>query len=157
MVLVEVGARARIRSRSPTASWVRRKNGWTVSMAQTGTGSGTSTDTIEAIADGTINGHRAVRVSGAGRVALANSDDPLTAGTVIGVSLTAAFDGETVTVQIIGEINEPTFNFTPGPVYFTATGALTQTLPASGYLQQIAVALDTTEISVQIGPPIVIN
>jgi hypothetical protein len=122
-----------------------------------GTGSGTSTDTIEAIADGTINGHRAVRVSGAGRVALANSDDPLTAGTVIGVSLTAAFDGETVTVQIIGEINEPTFNFTPGPVYFTATGALTQTLPASGYLQQIAVALDTTEISVQIGPPIVIN
>jgi hypothetical protein len=128
---------------------------WLASLQ--GSGSGSSSTTIEAIADGTVNGHRAVRVTGSGRVALADSSDPATAGTVIGISLTAAFDGQPVTVQVIGEIIEPTFNFTPGPVYFNAIGALTQTIPASGYVQPIAVALDTTEISVQIGPPIVIN
>jgi hypothetical protein len=130
---------------------------WLISLhGVDGTGSG-GTSSIEAIADGTVNGHRAVRVSGLGKVALANSGDPATAGTVIGISLTAALNGNSVTVQVIGEIDEPTFNFTPGPVYFTAIGALTQTVPTSGYVQQIAVALDTTKISVQIGPPIVLN
>jgi hypothetical protein len=120
-------------------------------------GSGTGSTSIEAIADGVVNGHRAVRVTGSDKVALANSSDIATVGTVIGISTTAALDGDTVTIQVIGEIDEPTFNFTPGPVYFTATGALTQTVPSSGYVQQVAVALDTTKIAVQLGIPIVLG
>jgi hypothetical protein len=122
-----------------------------------GTGTGSASTTIEAVADGTVHGHRAVIGTGADKVALADSSDAAEAGSVIGISLTAAFDGETTTVQVIGEIDEPTFNFVPGPVYFDAIGALTQVVPTSGYIQQVAVALDATKIAVQIGPPIVIN
>lgn len=130
---------------------------WLESLQGSGSGSGSASNSIEAIADGTVNGHRAVRVTGSDKVALVDSTNAAQAGTVIGISTTAASDGQTVTVQVIGEIDEPTFNFTPGPVYFDDVGRLTQTVPTSGFIQQVAVALSATVVVVQIGPPIVLN
>jgi hypothetical protein len=76
---------------------------------------------------------------------------------VIGITLNAAVDGDPVSLAVVGEVDEPSFTFSPGPIYFDSIGRLTQVPPVSGFIQQIAVALSATQIVVQIGPPVVLG
>ena len=120
-------------------------------------GTGTGTTTVDAIADGTLSGHRAVRVTTSGKVGYVDSTDATQAGEVIGITLNAAVDGDPVSLAVVGEVDEPSFTFSPGPIYFDSIGRLTQVPPVSGFIQQIAVALSATQIVVQIGPPVVLG
>lgn len=70
---------------------------------------------------------------------------------VIGVTKTsAAAAGETVKVVTSGNMVDPSFSFTPGPIWLSNSGLLTQVRPTSGLVVQIAVAISATQIEVNI-------
>jgi hypothetical protein len=108
-------------------------------------------------ASGNLGGHKVVRASGVGGAALASSSNLAHLGFIIGVTTNAALNGDQVGVVAGGEIVEPSWTFTPGPLYLGDNGALLQAPPVSGFLQQIAIATAPTRIVVSLGPPIRLN
>jgi hypothetical protein len=119
-----------------------------------GTGGDGTTSVIETVAHATLSGHRVVRSVGANEVDLADSTNVAHAGTVLGITLGAAVAGDPIFVAVDGVIEDVSFSFTPGPLYFDSIGRLTQAVPATGFKQQVAVVLSATTIVMQIGTPI---
>ena len=100
-----------------------------------------------------LSGHKIVKAIGAGAVDYASSDSPADAGAVLGITLGAANGDASVNVQSDGEMAEPTWSWRPGAVFLGIQGALTQTPPLAGLLQQIGVATTPTTILVAIQTP----
>lgn len=115
--------------------------------------SGGDNDTILE-AQGAIGGHRAV-VQLPGRLARYPSlATALDADIIVGISVGAAADGEDVTVRLIGEIVEGSWNWTPGPIFAGDDGVLTQTPPAGAWIRQVGVAVAPTILVVGLRPAI---
>lgn len=98
-----------------------------------------------------LGGHKAVRPV-LGGVAPASASDPSQANTVIGITRGAAMPGASVDIAFGGEMEEPTWAWSLGPIYLGENGALTQTPPPTGFVQRLGVALSPTKIAVLIGP-----
>lgn len=94
----------------------------------------------------TLSGHRVVQLID-GQAYYCDADNPDHAGTAIGLTTGAALIGDEATIQTLGNLIEPSWSWTPGPVYLGSQGQLTQT-PAGMFLQQIGVALSTTSINI---------
>lgn len=103
-----------------------------------------------------LSGQRAVRLAGSNTVRIASSDDISQAGLPIGVTTAAADEGADVTVMIVGTVDEPTWSFSPGPVFLGLNGALVQIPPASGFVLQIGTALSATRLVVERSTPIIL-
>lgn len=103
-----------------------------------------------------LSGQRAVRLAGSGTVRIASSDDISQAGLPIGVTTAAADEGADVPVMIVGAIDEPSWSFSPGPVFLGLNGALVQAPPASGFVLQIGTALSATRLVVERFSPIIL-
>lgn len=102
-------------------------------------------------ATGPISGHRAIVSTGsAARYpdASVSADGDL----IVGISTNAAVDGDEVTVRTTGEIIEPSWNWTPGPIFAGNNGVLTQTPPAGAWIRQVGVAVAPTRIVVDLRP-----
>lgn len=113
--------------------------------------SGTQILTIEA--GESVGGHRVVYQ--AGTLAMhANENSLNEAEAVIGISISAASPGVSLQVQRAGIIMEPTWSWSPGPVYLAGTGLMTQEAPSAGVLLQVGIALSPTQLDVRIGAPI---
>ncbi len=105
---------------------------------------GVQTLTLPASHD--LSGHRAVVATAAG-AAYADPGDPSYQDAVIGITTGAALAGETVSIQAAGEMVEPSWSWTPGqPIFVGASGALTQSPPANGWVQIVALAVTATRI-----------
>lgn len=111
---------------------------------------------VTAIAAETIYGHRAVRITN-GRAYLVSSTNTIHAGQAVGISTGAATIGNSVMIQISGELVEPSWAFSPGRVWVGLSGLLTQTPPSSGFQQVIARAIDATRIVINPETPIIIG
>jgi hypothetical protein len=103
-----------------------------------------------------LSGHRAVRLAGAGTVRVASSGDIAQAGLVLGVTTGAAEEGSPVAVMVVGEVDEPSWSFAPGPVFLGLNGALVQAPPASGFVQQMGTAVYSTRLIVERAAPIIL-
>lgn len=100
---------------------------------------------------GAVSAPRVV-YAGATGPAIADKDTVSQQEKILGVTITsAAGSGEEVTVVTEGKIDDPSFSFTPGPIWLGNSGVLTQTRPTTGLLIQIAVAITATLINVNIG------
>lgn len=147
------------------AEWLLSLKGDKGDKGEDGTGSGgtppiSGSDGDDVIGTANINlsGHRVVRSIGTDDlVDYADSTNAAHAGTVIGITLNAANAGTIVLIRATGEVADPSFSFSPGPIYFDALGRLTQVRPTSGFMQQVAVASSLTEIVVQLGSPIILS
>ena len=113
-----------------------------------------ATQAITLVAGEALGGHRAVYVAGDGSARHASASLPATAAALAGITTGAATVGEAVAVQTAGRIVEPSWAWTPGPVYLGASGLLTQTPPAMGAVKEIGVALAATELLIRIQPEI---
>lgn len=107
-------------------------------------GSGTATFT----AGITVSGHRMVIRQADGTVTYA---DWTTVGSApLWMTLGAASSGATVTAQFSGVVDEPSWTWTPGPLYLGATGLITQTVPTASagavFLTQIGFATSPTSV-----------
>ena len=102
---------------------------------------------IVAPAGTTLGGHRVVYLDSARAARYASSADA-TAYQAIGLTIGAASSGADATIQTTGELTEPSWAFTPGPVYLASAGQLTQTPPASGTVVQIGIASTPTRMAI---------
>ena len=116
-------------------------------------GASVATGVLTETAANTLSGHRVVKYSGS-RVAYA---DPATIGDaelVVGITTQAAQGGDAVVVRYAEEMVEPTWTWSPGPVFCGPQGQLTQVPPLSGaWLRQIGVAITATRLLVQLRSP----
>ena len=102
-----------------------------------------------ATGDQAIGGHRVVRATTTG-VDYADQSVESHQGKVVGITASAFAAGELVKVYTAGEVIESTWTWTPGPVYLGTNGLLTQTVPTSGFIQQVGVAHEPTKLVVQL-------
>jgi hypothetical protein len=100
-----------------------------------------------------LGGHRVVRVSTPDAVNLATCADPECASAPVGVTLGAAVAGSSILVATAGLVVEPSWTFDLGPVYLGLGGALTQIVPASGFILRIGTAIAPTRLMVELDEP----
>ncbi len=102
---------------------------------------------ITVVAGETLSGHRGVRFDATGQAFYAHPDD----GTCAGVTLSAALVGNTVQVQLGGQIIEPSWAWDPDePIYLAASGILTQDPVDADSLVEMGVALSATSMMLRI-------
>ena len=91
-----------------------------------------------------LGGHRLVRFyTGIKPVDLAMLNEAML---LTGITTNAAGVGDPLEILLQGPITEPSWSWIPGPVYATTDGGLTQTVPISGILFCIGMALDATTL-----------
>ena len=104
-----------------------------------------------------LGGHKVVKAGPLGAVYYADSDNPVDAGGVIGVTMNAALQGDPVNVQATGEMEESGWSWTPGlPVFLGPLGTLTQTPPVTGFQLVIGVASAPTKLVINIKQAIIL-
>lgn len=99
------------------------------------------------IAGEALGGHRAVTIGVDGRAYLASPVEPQ-AMAVFGVTTGAAASGAPVEICCAGEVTEPSWTWTPGPVWLGANGTLTQVVPITGALVQVGTAGGATGLNI---------
>jgi len=119
-------------------------------------GAGTAEITI--LAGATLSGHRAVKELSDGTVVYASKDTLGDRHAPIWLTLGAAASGTPVTVQTYGEVTEPSWAWTSGqPIWLGANGLLTQVIPSTGFVLQVASALEPTVLYWEPKVPIVLT
>lgn len=94
---------------------------------------------VTRVAGEALGGHRAVTIGMDGKAYLASPVEPQ-AMAVFGVTTGAAAMGAPVVIQCAGPITEPSWSWTPGPVWLGMDGVPTQLLPGAGALVQLGTA-----------------
>jgi hypothetical protein len=112
---------------------------------------GGGAESITGTAGAILSGHRLVALALDGRFTYATGPD------AVGLTLGAALAGESISIQASGMVEESSWNWTPSaPIYQTGAGQLTQTLPTTGLLRQVAVAMTATQIILDLQPPTIL-
>lgn len=118
--------------------------------------SGSGSSSVIEIANSDLSGGRVVQIVGNSLVDYADKDSA-SVSNVLGITLNAAIQGDKVNVQTVGEITEPTWNWTLGsPIFLGNNGQLMQTVPTRGYSLQVAIPVSPTKINVAIMPAILL-
>lgn len=112
---------------------------------------------ITKIADTAIGGHRVVMASSANGTAIADKDTPSHMHLVLGITEGAAMAGNPAAIVARGELVEPSWSFSVGPVYLGNNGLMTQTAPTTGFILKIGTAIAPTVLLIDIGAPISIS
>jgi hypothetical protein len=125
---------------------------FTVTLGGIGTNSGAISNgqflTRNSIAS--ISALRAVADTSFG-VSTVDPLNSLSLASLIGVSINAASNGQMVTVQQKGILQDPSWNWTPNqPIFVGSMGILTNTPPTSIATRQVGVALSATAILIDI-------
>jgi hypothetical protein len=102
----------------------------------------------------TLGGNRAVKVHSDNRAYYVSASTPTDIGKACGITTGATTIGSSATIQRFGLMTEPSWTWVPGPVYVGVNGALTQTPPASGFVQAIGEAITATSLFIQPWPAI---
>lgn len=100
-----------------------------------------------------LGGHRGVLVD-TGVAYYADSSVVADIGKLVGITTGAVSMGADAVVLTSGEITEPSWTWVPGPVYLGLTGLLTQTPPATGFIQVVGIAMTATVLLVRIQDPV---
>ena len=93
-----------------------------------------------------LSGHRFVAAAPDGHVRYPDIDDPEDAFLLVGLTLGAALAGAPIEVQAAGPVEEPSWTWSPGPIFVGPAGVLTQSRPGGAWLRQIATAIAPTRI-----------
>lgn len=115
-----------------------------------------SSDVSLFVAGTVLSGHRAVYSDGV-TARYASSSDLSSAERCIGITTQAAAQGALVYVRRAGLLVEPTWSWAAGPVWLALDGALTQTIPTTGVMLQVGMALDPTTLDVRVGTPVTLE
>jgi hypothetical protein len=121
-------------------------------IADTRYASGSITDIaaglVQRIAGQALSGHRAVLIAVDNKAYYSNPD--ATARFTIGITTGAAALGATATIQLDGEIEEPSWSWSASEiVWLGASGALTQAVPTTGYAFQVGIPMGPTRLRIE--------
>lgn len=109
------------------------------------------------IAAVTLSGHRVVTPQADGQLNYASNDNIAHLTAPLWITTGAVTPGSPVDVLMFGVMIEPSWSWTPGPVYLGANGVLTQTPPAAPgalFLAQVGTATSPTSLFVDRMPSI---
>jgi hypothetical protein len=67
----------------------------------------------------------------------------------------AALEGDSVTIQALGLITEPSWQWIPGPLWLGSNGVITQTIPVTGMQWRLGTALTATTVLWEPDMPII--
>lgn len=112
------------------------------------------------IAAEALSGHRVVTPKPDGTLDYASNDNIAHVQAPLWVTTGAAAAGAQAIALMLGTIVEPTWAWTPGPVYLGANGVLTQTpptAPGAVFLASVGTATAATSLYVDRGPSIKIT
>ena len=99
-----------------------------------------------------IGGHRLVEVGNDGRWVYSQS------GNAVALTLGACGTGEIPAVINTGMVVEPSWNWTTGlPIYQTGLGMLTQVVPTSDFIRQVATAMSPTSLLLEFKQTIIVG
>lgn len=91
-------------------------------------------------------------------IRLADSSDLSFLNRLIGMSVGAASTNTNLTIQTSGPISYNGWNWIPGaPVFLGSNGTLTQIPPETGFLQVVASAMSSTQLIIEIQPPLILS
>lgn len=108
---------------------------------------------IRLTAVGALSALRVIRVAD-GIPTYADSGTPEHGDTIVGISTTSAgSSGGEISVRMSGQMSDASWAWAPGPIFCGPNGVLTQTVPNTGFVCQVAVAQDATTIVVGIQTP----
>ncbi len=111
---------------------------------------GSAAEEIIAIAGENLSALTVVRAK-TGGVFKCDSSNALDADTAIGITSSAAALGSNVRIRSFGAYANALWNWTMGiPIFLNSASALTQTPPAFGFVQQLAVPSSPTSIMINI-------
>lgn len=90
-----------------------------------------------------------------GKLVVASHDNLTIVGKVVGITKGASSTGSYVTIISTGGQLDGFSGLTVGAKYYLSTnGQLTTTVPTTGFIQQMGVAMTTTMLAVNLGLPI---
>lgn len=125
-----------------------------VEVAQPGAPAGPGAPTtLQLTAAGAVSALRAIVAEG-GTGRYPDTGTPADAGRVVGVSKTAAADGDPFDVLTKGEHVDAGWSWSPGPVFCGASGVLTQS-PGTGWVLEVGRALSATRLLVDVKTPLI--
>ncbi len=104
-----------------------------------------------------LSGHRAVTAGPDGTWRYASNDNLADLAAPLWITIGAVDAGAQGEAVILGPITDPTWSWTPGPVYLGMNGLLTQTPPTApdaAFLVQIGFATSATTLFVDRNPSI---
>lgn len=104
-----------------------------------------------------LSGHRVVTPAADGTLGYASNDNLAHLAAPLWVTIGAVASGAPVDALMFGPMTEPSWSWTPGPVYLGVNGVLTQTAPAAPaalFLAQVGVATSPTSLVVDRVPSI---
>lgn len=108
---------------------------------------GSNPSIISRIATNGVSGHRVVVPADDDEVVYADYTSSAHAVRPHWLTMGAAVAGASVRLLLFGKFEEPSWAWTPGAaLYFGANGVLSQSMPGSGYVLIVAVALSPTII-----------
>jgi hypothetical protein len=111
-------------------------------------GSGNGSFDVIGTAATNLGGQRVVYLAADG-MRYGTANDPITLD-VIGITVGSASVGAAVVVRSSGPMTDPTFNFTPGPIFLGLNGLLTQVSPSTGGAIIIGNALSANTMLIRI-------
>jgi hypothetical protein len=116
-------------------------------------GSGDTTSIINSYTAGeSISAYNILVQESDGKVDVADSSDTNHIQKVVGLATTSAVLDDSIDVQSTGKMTNAGWSWTPGAkLYFTSSGTLTETVPSTGFIQQVAVAETATTITINLG------
>ena len=99
-----------------------------------------------------------VLVLSSGKVIHFDPSDENNVGKVVGISTNSALINENVKVISEGIMNSAGWGLSPDSVYYAgSTGTVTTTLPTSGIVIRVGVAVDTNTMKVNFSEPIILT
>ena len=114
---------------------------------------GTTGAALQLIAGMALGGNRVVT----GAAQYADSSDLATAGRAIGITQGAASLGAPVNIVASGELDGFFGLIVDQPAFVAANGTVSQSLPGSGYLQSLGVAVSASRLLINISPPLILG
>lgn len=115
--------------------------------------------TVSKTAGENLGGNRLTRLNASEQAVYASADQITHAGFVFGMTLGAATSGADVDLMRSGELEEVSWNWTPGlPVYLGLNGVPTQTLPPEAVFSLvIGFPITPTKLVISIREPIILS
>jgi hypothetical protein len=109
------------------------------------------------VAETLASAYQVVAVNSSGQIINADNTDTGQVDKIAGIALRAAAVGEKIFVRKSGKIQYGSWNWTVGNgIFFNSEGALTQDVPASGFLQRVAEPITSTSIDVSLSVPLIL-
>jgi hypothetical protein len=146
-----------VRTGSTVTALAEFESGDKIPAAYLAGGTSTTAVTFGSTADGNVQSNTVVcaTADGVANPDLTDANDVLA---IVGIASTAANDGSALTVMTAGTLTESGWSWTEGPVYCAVSGgALTQTVPATGAVVQVAVATSATTVQVGVQRPAILR